>query len=250
MVDCSDLFLECFPTMPAPPRIVPGRPDREWMDAFSGRHPYRCLPLTIANASGWEILCPFGFEATWNGDPGADAIKVTADAGATFVDHFVKSHFSRGALTFHAGWLFRTSPEWALRASGIPNSFKHGLAAMEGIVETDWLPYPFTMNWQFTAPGRVRFEKDEPFCFITPVAHRRLEAFRPVRRSFDADPRLAEQYANWTTARTRFNDSIAAGDPSAVKQAWQRYYFRGQHPDRQDLPEVHINKRRLKPLES
>jgi len=35
--------LECFPTMSRPPEIVPGRPNRDWMDAFSERHPYRCL---------------------------------------------------------------------------------------------------------------------------------------------------------------------------------------------------------------
>ena len=33
-----------------------------------------------------------------------------------------------------------------------------------GLIETDWLPFPFTMNWVFTRPGRVRLEKGEPFC--------------------------------------------------------------------------------------
>jgi hypothetical protein len=55
--------------MSRPPEIVPGRPNRDWMDAFSERHPYRCLPLTMANTSGWEILCPVGFTAEWNGGP-------------------------------------------------------------------------------------------------------------------------------------------------------------------------------------
>ena len=58
--------LECFTTMADPPELAPGRPDRPWMDAFGGRTPYRCLPLTMANTTGWEILCPFGFTAEWN----------------------------------------------------------------------------------------------------------------------------------------------------------------------------------------
>ena len=33
------------------------------------------------------------------------------------------------------------------------------LQPLAGVVETDWLPFPFTMNWLFTQPGRVRFEK-------------------------------------------------------------------------------------------
>ena len=51
--------LECYPTESVwLPRIVPGRPQRAWMDAFHDRHAYRCLPLTMANTTGWEILSP------------------------------------------------------------------------------------------------------------------------------------------------------------------------------------------------
>ena len=243
------LRLECFPLRPSPPELVPGRPDRDWMDAFAARHPYRCLPLSMANTTGWELLCPFGFEAEWDGGSGAEAIRFTPDADATLFDHFVQSHFTHGIVTFHTGWLFRTPPGWALRASGGPNRFKHGLAPLEGLVETDWLPYPFTMNWAFTAPGKVRFEKDEPFCFIQPVEHRRIETFEPVRVAVDADADLARQYETWKEARTLFNNSMAEGDPEAIKQAWQRYYFRGEYPDQAEpRPEAHVSKRRLAAL--
>ena len=50
--------LECYKIYNVAPEIVPGRSQREWMDAFPDRHPYRCLPLTMANSTGWEILCP------------------------------------------------------------------------------------------------------------------------------------------------------------------------------------------------
>lgn len=64
--------------------------------------------------------------------------------------------------------------------SGVPNLAKDGIAPLEGVVETDWLSFTFTMNWIFTRPGRVRFEADEPFCFITPVNYRAIEAFEPT----------------------------------------------------------------------
>ena len=179
------------------------------MDAFTARHPYRCLPLSMANTTGWEILCPFGFEAEWDGGPGAEAIRFRPDPDATLFDHFAASHFTHGVITFHTGWLFRTPPGWALRASGSPNRFKHGLSPLEGLVETDWLPYPFTMNWAFTAPGKVRFEKGEPFCFIQPVEHRRIEAFEPVRVAMDDDADLARQYETWKETRTPPCSSIS-----------------------------------------
>lgn len=243
------LTLECFPMRPDPPRLVPGRPERDWMDEFAGRHPYRCLPLTMANTTGWELLCPFGFEAEWDGRMGADAIQFRPDADALYFDHFAQSHFTEGVLTFHTGWMFRTPEGWGMRASGPPNRAKHGIAPLEGITETDWLPYPFTMNWRFTAPGVIRFEKDEPFCFLQPVPHHRIERFQPVRRSLDDDGDLAVQYRKWSEVRTDFNTRMAAGDPEAVKQAWQRFYFRGEFPDRIGERTVeHVNKRRLAPL--
>ena len=243
------LTLECFPMRRDPPRLVPGRPERDWMDDFAGRHPYRCLPLTMANTTGWELLCPFGFEAEWDGRMGADSITFRPDPDATLFDHFAASHFTEGVLTFHTGWLFRTPPGWALRASGVPNRFKHGIGALEGLTETDWLPYPFTMNWRFTAPGVVRFEKDEPFCFLQPVEHRRIEAFRPIRASMDEDADLALQYRKWMEVRTDFNTRMANGDPETIKQAWQRFYFRGEFPDRiAEAPPEHVNKRRLAAL--
>lgn len=244
----SPFALECYPTTPLAPEIVPGRPDRDWMDAFAARHPYRCLPLTMANTTGWEILCPMGFEAEWTGGLAASDIRLRPDEGAQYFEHFATSHFTHGVLTFHTGWLFRTPPGWALRASGVPNRFKHGIAPMEGLIETDWLPYPFTMNWRFTAPGVVRFEKGEPFCFIAPVPHGQVAAFQPVQGDLEQTPELNGQYKAWTKARTLFNDSLAAGDPEAMKQAWQRYYFRGEYPDRDDRPEEHVNKRRLASL--
>ena len=159
--------LECYPTEARPPEIVPGRPQRAWMDHFADRHPYRCLPLTMANTTGWEILCPVGFTATWDGGAHQNCITFRSDHPHPGFDDFVKSHFSRGTITFHTGYLFRTPPGWSIWTMGPPNHIKDGVQPLAGLVETDWLPFPFTMNWKFTRPGKVRFEKGEPFCFIT-----------------------------------------------------------------------------------
>ena len=79
-------------------------------------------------------------------------------------------------LTFHPGYLFRTPPGWSMWAMGPPNHIKDGIQPLAGLVETDWLPFPFTMNWIFTRPGTVRFEKGEPFCFITLMQDKQLES--------------------------------------------------------------------------
>jgi hypothetical protein len=239
--------LECFTTVADPPELLPGRPDRAWMDAFGGRTPYRCLPLTMANTTGWEILCPFGFTAEWNGGAATGDITIVPDAPIEDPSAFVVSHFAYGTLTFHTGYLFRTPPGWAVLASGPPNHIKHGIQAMDGLVETDWLPFPFTMNWLFSAPGRVRFEKGEPFCFINVVEHSQAERIVPVIRSIDTEPELKAQYEAWSTSRTEFNRKLDARDPATLKESWQRFYFKGEPPARGGpAPERHVNKRRLK----
>ena len=96
-------LLECFPMSARPPDIVPGRPQRGWMDRFSERHPYRCLPMSMANSSGWELLCPVGFTAEWTGGIGAEDVTVTkrlVKAGEllniSVLDHIILGHRTAG----------------------------------------------------------------------------------------------------------------------------------------------------------
>jgi hypothetical protein len=127
------------------------------MDATSEHYAYRCLPLSMANTSGWEITSPLDFEVTWNGNQDINAITARAPGvDPNALRALITSHFAHGILTFHTGWLFRTSPGWGLWVRGAPNDAKDGIHALDGMVETDWLPFPFTMNWRFTRPCTVR----------------------------------------------------------------------------------------------
>ena len=166
------------------------------------RYAYRCLPLSIANASGWEVLAPVGFEATWRGDDARDAITIRSREDPARAEPLATSHFGHGILTLHTGYLFRTSPGWALWVRGSPNVAKRHLVPLDGLVETDWLDFPFTMNWRFTRAGTVGFEKGEPFCFITPFPHALLDAIQPVLRPIEADPALKAAYEARASGRS------------------------------------------------
>ena len=238
--------LECFKIHDTAPELVPGRPDRLWMDHFVARFPYRCLPLVMANTTGWEILCPDDFSITWSGGLAIGDVLIQSDSGAD-ISHFAASHFTSGVVTFHTGYLFRTPPGWALWATGAPNHFKDGIAPLAGLVESDWLPFPFTMNWQMTRPGTIRFAKGEPFCFILPVENRRIDEFQPVIKRLDDDAELKAQYLAWSQSRGAFNRRINEGDAEAIKAGWQKHYFRGEMPGgAAEAPADHMNRRRLK----
>jgi hypothetical protein len=240
--------LKCYPITDVAVEIAPGRQEREWMDAFPHNHPYRCLPLNIANTSGWELLTPTPIRATWNGKSGVDAITIESPFHVHMNAHwsFATSHFGGGVLTLHAHHLFRTEPGWDLFVSGAPNWIKHGIQPLTGIVESDWLPHPFTMNWRFTEPGTVTFAKNEPFCWIMPVPHAAIDSMEPVIMDITKEPELSELQRAWQKSRENFL-AEEAKRATADKSEWQRHYFKGEHVTGAKGSETHINKRRLKP---
>jgi len=228
-------------------QLVPASQSREWMDNFTDRHAYRCLPLTIANAHGWDLLCPFGVEISWNGGNAAEDITIhaTDDIAPLTVKHFCVSNFSRGIVTLHTDFIFVTNPGWNLLTSGPFNYFKDGIVPLTGIIETSWLPYPFTMNYQLTHPGVFRFAKDEPFCTIMPIPQNYLQDVVPVIRKIGDNPELQEQHDSFRNNREEFMQRLRAKDEAAMKQAWQRHYFTGRLPDGSTPVDNHVNKLRL-----
>ncbi|MEZ5840371.1 MAG: DUF6065 family protein [Hyphomicrobiales bacterium] len=237
--------IKCYRLSDDAPAIRPGQPARVWMDEVSGRHPYRCLPLTMANTSGWEILSPYRFTASWTGGPRQDDLKLVQLCDRPYFSHFAASHFAYGILTFNLSWIFNTEPGWAIWASGAPNSIKDGIAPLAGLVETDWLPYPFTMNWKMTRPGSVTFEAGEPVCFVMPVPLKAVDEVELVEYRLEDDPELKARHDSFRDTRRTWEERKAAGDPAVANEAWQRFYFKGDLPDGSHAPGFHINKRRL-----
>jgi hypothetical protein len=171
-------------------------------------------------------------------------VVISVDAG--WADNrLASSHFGHGILTFHTGYLFRTERGVAIWARGAPNWPKDGIAPLDGVIETDWLTFTFTMNWQFTRPGRIVFEKDEPFCFITPIQYRALDSVEPEIVSIDQDPDVRERFQTWSDARRDFNRRLREQDPDAVKQGWQKWYPRGDDPSAGSVPATHMSKLRV-----
>ncbi len=112
-------------------RIVPGDARRQWMDETRSRYAYRCLPLTIANSMGWEILLPATVTAEWNGGSELSDITVQSQDPDWKTKQLAISHFGHGILTFPINYLFRTEPGIALWARGAPNRPKDGIAPLD-----------------------------------------------------------------------------------------------------------------------
>jgi hypothetical protein len=241
--------LTCYVHSGWRPRIRAASPRRAWMDETPDAFAYRCLPLNIANAQGWELLSPCGFAAEWNGGRAVDDVTVRVDPGAIDGQPPV-ALFGQGVLTFHVEGLFRTPPGYNLWVGGPPNAAKDAIAPLSGVIETDWSPYSFTMNWRFTRPGQViRFEENEPFCFLFPMERRLAESVKPRIAPLEEAPDLQRQFETWSRSRDHFQAQVAAEPPSVPSETWQKAYYRGVDADGAPGAPDHRSKLRLAEFE-
>lgn len=242
--------------------------DRAWMDASHQRAPYRCLPLVIANQAGWWLRSPATFTAYWDGGLAKENVQldfapppettnlfdlfapitVSADMPSPVVvgDARISSHFGNGIITFSIPYLFRTPRGINLWVKGPTNYFKDGVSPLEGVVETDWLPATFTMNWKLTRPHHaVRFERGEPICMIVPVPRGLAEQLEPVYVPLDDNAELASEYREWERSRDAFNKDLSLRKTEAVQRGWQRDYMKGRTVRGQEAEE-HQTRLRLR----
>ncbi|MDX1516098.1 MAG: DUF6065 family protein [Woeseiaceae bacterium] len=209
-----------------PMPITASERPRAWIEALPERFAYRCLPLAMANQVGWEIRNPSRFTAVWNGRDGLDAIRIRFDGEES---PLVGSHFGHGILTFSPGYLFRTTKSHNLYVKGPANRPKDGIAPLEGLIETDWAPFTFTMNWQFTRKKhKVTFDAGEPICCVLPYPRHYVQKFDAELKNLNEEPGLYQQYVNWRDDRLAFNQALKEGDSDAAKRGWQRTYMKGQ----------------------
>jgi Family of unknown function (DUF6065) len=218
--------LICYPTSNDPPRLVAAPVERGWMDNTPNGFAYRCLPLNIANAHGWLILNTAPFVARWTGGAGVDAITIQPVAsGAPLL---ASSHFGSGVLTFSVNGLFRTEPGYDLVVTGPLNDPKDAIQPLTGIVEADWSPFTFTMNWKFTrAFVPIVFSENAPFCMIFPVQRGIIEEVEPEIRSMEENPELRRAHFAWSESRNSFNQGLKTPGSEACAEKWQKDYFRG-----------------------
>ncbi len=223
---------------------------RQWMDDTPESFAYRCLPLAVANQHGWEVFTPTGLTARWNGGEQVTDVEVELDQPlAMNTPGSALANFGSGILTFEMGFLMRTAPGWNIWVQGPVNSPKDGISALSGVIETDWSPYSFTMNWRFTRPGQVRFEPGEAVAHFFPVRRDLFDRATPEIKSLHTDPKALKQFEIWRQSRSEFTGKLQQNDAEAVDEKWQKDYYRGLMPDGSKGPADHKTKVRVKPFE-
>ena len=159
---------------------------RDWMDAIPQQYVYRCIPLLAANTMGWELLNPVTSHVTWAGGDLTNTLQITHEAHSRFA---AGSHFGTGIVTWYVPFLFRTSPDLGLIVTGPANHEHSHAVPLDAFIRTDWLPFPFTMNWRMTATNTpVTFKAGEPIARILPFPIAMLEETTLEITDLETDP--------------------------------------------------------------
>jgi hypothetical protein len=178
-------------------QLRPSPSRRHWMDELP--HSYKCLPLVIANQWGWQILCPTDVVIRWNGDPNLAGLQI--DVAPQYLPA-IKSQFGSGIVTFSPPWLFRTPPGWDLYLKGPSNRWKTNCVPLEGVIETWWLNFTFTINWKLVEPGTVSFARGESLGQLMPVPHATFQDSTAVEAPIGLlEPHAARELLDWQERR-------------------------------------------------
>lgn len=214
---------------------------RDWMDATPSRYAYRCLPLTIVNQTGWWVMNPVGFTATWNGQSAPGTIDFQFDREPDLWKGWINSQFGEGIITWNTPFLIRTKPQGSrLLICGPTNHFKANAHPLTALIESDWMSMSFTMNYKLATPGvPVRFDVGDPLFQAIPLAGNvcaDLESAQVTYRKLAEDPEVSQAYYDWQQGRTRFHEEKAQG--VVRPDDWQKDYFQGRAAPRDHMTKV------------
>jgi hypothetical protein len=237
----KNVLLEAYAVSDHPQKLIPAGVKRDWMDCFTDHHAYRCLPLAIGNTYGWQLILPIDVTAEWNGGMAKDDLTITCAHR-----HQAVSNFRNGVLTFDVGYIFRTAPGYHLLVTGPTNTFKDSVAPMTAVIETDWLPYTFTFNYQFTRPGRVTWKAGEPYAQICVIAANLQNSIVPVIRDLRENPKLQADHLAWRARRADLRSKRSKTQSGPKARAWDKDYFMGRYADGRPAQAEHTMKLRLK----
>lgn len=168
------------------------------MDAVPDKYIYRCIPLLAANTMGWELLNPVDAEVYWDGG----ALNTNLTVRSPRHRFGAGSHFGCGIVTWYVPFLFRTSPDLGLMVTGPANHESDLAVPLDAFVRTDWLPFPFTMNWRMTqANTPVKFDAGSPICRVIPYPLALLEETELEISHLADDPGFLAEVNEWGKAR-------------------------------------------------
>lgn len=185
------------------PKIEQASSRRAWMDKTTDKHPYKCIPVTRANAHGWTIRLPHDVVVMWDGGDQPANLQVLEGGHMENGIEMVDTSLGSGVLSFHSHMLVKTPKPYNLYVTGAPNELVKGAVPLTGVVETWWSPYTFTMNWKIRYTNRpVLFPKGLGYVHFFPINSIELEQWSTIVKPIAEHP-FFNEHIEWSKDRAQ-----------------------------------------------
>jgi len=189
--------------------VVQSMKQRDWMN--KNPHAYRCVPMSIANTFGWDVILPETVTLEWNGGIGQHDVKVLK--GTCF-----NPHFGSGTVTMQGSYTWETEEGMQLMVMPVPNQDQWDLVSLSAIIETDRLMYPWFLTCQLTRPGTFTFRQGMKLARVIPI---RVEDVVNANITIENEPEDFREYRLWQTqSRNEFNEN------KPPHEKWQKFYHK------------------------
>jgi hypothetical protein len=146
--------------------IQPMSIKRDWMDATSENHAYRCFPVTQSNVIGWSLSCSTDIEFIWDGanDQTPDHVQIFSPEGAY-------SGRGQSSISLDTGLVFKTDKMVSLFTINPVNYFSDEFETMSSLISTSFYdnPLPLAIKAKL-ANKRVVINSGTPVATIIPIS--------------------------------------------------------------------------------
>jgi hypothetical protein len=178
---------------------------------------------------------PFDIELTWDGRDAVEGVKIKTDDDSYFQ---VSSLFGSGIVTIATPYFLRTPPGVNLMTINPPNYILPNITVLSGVVETDNIRGPFTLNIKLQIPGiTTTLKKGMPIAGILPIPRYFADGFtlKDAADIFTQDEVDEENLANDDHSDLRLDTNLDVKKTRKYKP--DRLYMRGMDIYKNKFPD-------------
>jgi hypothetical protein len=186
-------------------KISPMSIKRDWMDATSEKHAYRCFPVTQANVIGWSISCLNDISFIWNGinDQTGDNVKILQGEETCYTGR------GQSSLSFNTGLHFKTTEELSLFTINPVNYFSDDFETMSSLISISFFDNPLPLAIKARSANKeILIKAGTPLATIIPISLSGLNnSSIKINEYQDLDNKKQEANKSYGDAAQKINQS-------------------------------------------
>jgi hypothetical protein len=186
-------------------RIEPMSIKRDWMDATSEKHAYRCFPVTQANMIGWNISCLDNIDFIWNGinDQTGNNVELLSAQDTCYTGR------GQSSISFNTGLIFKTENNVSLFCINPVNYFNDDFETMSSLISTSFFDNPLPLAIKARSANKnVSIKAGTPLATIIPISLINLNnSFIKINKFQDEDGKRKKAEMSYGQEAQKINQS-------------------------------------------